>query len=775
MLEYSLDNLSGYSSPSDFPLIRLYQKVMLLGKLKNWLDFSKWIELDRLALASAIRTVAAALVPLIVLRLLGQPGFGLLMTLAGLNVSRTDPRGPYRTKAQVMATATIGVALTAFLATGLSTTGWWTALFMFGLAFGCAFAGGFGNTASIVTFAFIQIFVITVGLPGDGWAAAPVRLVACLAGGAWAMFLVLWVWPLRPEKPVKDAVAGYYQAISNFIGQICRATANNGSREELTKKQKASEDARTTAVDFLVKARASRQGASRLSQNLVALTTGAGELADTAVQLSQELETGTWQKYAGQVRPEIERILQELAEAAGHIAENIRNEAGETGLGKLDKAVSNFDETITRLRHTSPNLESDYPAMVELRNISNALSSMAAALGTAAEIAEDLGERSARTFSNYSLSRFKRRDLGELFNRIRDSFTINALIFRHALRMGVFMALGVLLYLALNPDHGYWITLTILVILKPDFGGTIERTYYRVLGTVVGGILGALLAATIHFDPLLYLLMAILGVLAFSQLPNNYGLFVILLTPFVILLIDLSQPGNWEIAGIRILNTLIGGIMALVATYLFLPGWQRRFLPEQLARTIEANRAYFRAVIDAYLGRAPDPAKLLKTREQAHIETVNAETAFQRLLAEPKRQQANVTPFYGLVTYNRHFLDSVTTMAAHLSDFSGQHQLAGLPEYAGWIDNNLKILEEAVRRGDNPGQPPALDENRQAIQAAMRKLSARRIAELKENRGHPATTARQAIFDFTTVARVLERLSQDVTMMYREQNQVSRG
>jgi hypothetical protein len=166
--------------------------------------------------------------------------------------------------------------------------------------------------------------------------------------------------------------------------------------------------------------------------------------------------------------------------------------------------------------------------------------------------------------------------------------------------------------------------------------------------------------------------------------------------------------------------------------------------------------------------------RLLKARENANIETANAETAFQLLLSEPKRQQANVPHFYALVTYNRHFLDSMTTMAAHLPQFSGQHRLAGLDNYVARIITILEQLEGSVRRGEHPGQPPALEDSVRAVQAAMRKLSSSRIAELKDNlAGPPDTSNRQAIFDFAAVTRVMERLSQDISMMFREQNQVN--
>ena len=40
---------------------------------------------------------------------------------------------------------------------------------------------------------------------------------------------------------------------------------------------------------------------------------------------------------------------------------------------------------------------------------------------------------------------------------------------RHALRFGAAMAIGVAIYrLAGFDDHGYWVPLTILFVLKPD-------------------------------------------------------------------------------------------------------------------------------------------------------------------------------------------------------------------------------------------------------------------------------------------------------------------
>jgi uncharacterized membrane protein YccC len=747
---------------------------MTFLKPNKWNDFSKLFRFDRLALSSAVRTVAAALVPLIIARLLGQGNFGLLMALAGLNVSRTDPGGPYRAKAQAMTLAILGVALSAFVATWASTAGWWAVPLVFVWGFAGGLAGGFGNTSAIVSFAFVQIFVITVGLPGGGPEAAPEHFLACLIGGLWAMVLSLWLWPLVPYRPIRESVADYYQAISKYIEEICRFSQDGKASEALTKNRSAAFEARHRATGFLISSRASRQGASRLSRNLLTLTVNGGELFDNALRLAHELEIATGHSQYEQVRPQVEKVSRELTAITARMSLLVRAGGGDMALENLEQAIAEFSDKVTGIRQQSVNLEADYASIVDFRNTVYAFENMAGIVRTATEIARDLEETAPPPRPAYSEIQFENRRFSKTLDTLRDNLTINSLIFRHALRLGLLTALAVTLYLALDLTHGYWITLTVVVILKPDFGGTFKRTYYRVIGTVVGGIVGAVLAATIHFDPLIYLLMAVLGVLAFAQLPSNYGLFVVLLTPFVILLIDLSQPGNWEVALIRILNTVVGGLLALAASYVFLPGWQRRFLPEQLGRTIGANRVYFGEVMAVYLGRELNPVRLLKARENANIETANAETAFQLLLSEPKRQQANVPHFYALVTYNRHFLDSMTTMAAHLPQFSGQHRLAGLDNYVARIITILEQLEGSVRRGEHPGQPPALEDSVRAVQAAMRKLSSSRIAELKDNlAGPPDTSNRQAIFDFAAVTRVMERLSQDISMMFREQNQVN--
>ena len=152
-----------------------------------------------------------------------------------------------------------------------------------------------------------------------------------------------------------------------------------------------------------------------------------------------------------------------------------------------------------------------------------------------------------------------------------EQLTPKSIIFRHALRLAVASAIAIAIYKFFKLEHGYWLIITVLVIVKPVFADTRKRAFERVLGSVAGGILAVIIAALFQNIVILDVLLILFSVLAFSHVRSNYGFYVLFLTPFVVLMIDTVIPGDWEIALVRILDTLIGGAIALFVTYLLRP------------------------------------------------------------------------------------------------------------------------------------------------------------------------------------------------------------
>lgn len=160
---------------------------------------------------------------------------------------------------------------------------------------------------------------------------------------------------------------------------------------------------------------------------------------------------------------------------------------------------------------------------------------------------------------------------GDPLARLRDELTWRSPVLQHALRFALVVGIATTCYEFLHLERGYWLIITTMVIMKPEFSDTHRRALERVLGSVVGGVLALLLAVAVRNLVALDLLLVLLSVLAYSQLSTHYGLYVVFLTPFVVLMINTASPGDWHVALVRIYDNVAGGALAWMIAYLLRP------------------------------------------------------------------------------------------------------------------------------------------------------------------------------------------------------------
>ena len=138
---------------------------------------------------------------------------------------------------------------------------------------------------------------------------------------------------------------------------------------------------------------------------------------------------------------------------------------------------------------------------------------------------------------------------------------------RHAVRFGVALGVGVAIYrISGFDDHGFWVPLTILFVLKPDPDQTAARIAMRAAGTVAGLLLATLLAELLGnalIETTVALTLA--AALSLALLAVEYALFTTAITVYVVLLADKLGAAPLEAAGERGLGTLLGILVAAVA------------------------------------------------------------------------------------------------------------------------------------------------------------------------------------------------------------------
>lgn len=111
----------------------------------------------------------------------------------------------------------------------------------------------------------------------------------------------------------------------------------------------------------------------------------------------------------------------------------------------------------------------------------------------------------------------------------------------------------------------YWVLLTLaILLLRSDISTALNFTVLRIIGTVVGALVGLIVISTFTSTAMLIPFFFIFGGLFFTLRGTNFGLGTLFITPFILVLLDLPDPGNAILAVERIYDTFIAGVIAVV-------------------------------------------------------------------------------------------------------------------------------------------------------------------------------------------------------------------
>src|SRR5258707_640240 len=184
--------------------------------------------------------------------------------------------------------------------------------------------------------------------------------------------------------------------------------------------------------------------------------------------------------------------------------------------------------------------------------------------------------------------------------------------------------------------YDHWLTITIVATMQPYFGITFTRALERVGGTLLGGVIAALLSLLVTTPLAIAAVMFPLAVIALAIRAVSFGLFMAALTPMIVLLVELGAPGTseWMIAGARALFTFAGGVVAVAGCYLLWPSWEPDRLTEEIRAAIDAHGRYAEAVL-SFLTETASAAEVDQARRAAGLASNNAEASISRALLEP--------------------------------------------------------------------------------------------------------------------------------------------
>jgi uncharacterized membrane protein YccC len=211
--------------------------------------------------------------------------------------------------------------------------------------------------------------------------------------------------------------------------------------------------------------------------------------------------------------------------------------------------------------------------------------------------------------------------------------------FRFSLRVAMAISVGLLSSEWLPwSSHGYWTALTIAVILKPTFSMTRQRRTDRLVGTLIGCVLTAVILRFVHSPAVLIGFLFVATAAGPTFLSIKYRYTAIAASVQALLLIGLTVPHFAGAIEERLFDTLLGTLIASFFSYV-LPNWEHQNLPELVDAVGAANRGYIDAAAELLLGRAADDARYRIERKRFMDALANLSAALGRMLDEPAAQQ----------------------------------------------------------------------------------------------------------------------------------------
>jgi uncharacterized membrane protein YccC len=252
-------------------------------------------------------------------------------------------------------------------------------------------------------------------------------------------------------------------------------------------------------------------------------------------------------------------------------------------------------------------------------------------------------------------------------------------------------------------SRGYWMVVAAATVLRPEFGATFTRGTERVLGTVLGVAIAGAIAVGLHpAGAITVLIVGLLGWAAYALFPASFAVGFAFITALVVFLLNAISPDTLATASARLLDTLVGGTIGLVA-YALWPTWARSTARQSLADLVQADRAYLAGVLSAIAeGRRADEQKMRRLARRARLVRTNAESAVGRSLSEPATRRIDARQAQAALGGLRRLISAAHVLRLDAQEDRQHPPHPGLTPLAADLDRQLAAIEQSLAAGAPP-------------------------------------------------------------------------
>lgn len=312
-----------------------------------------------------------------------------------------------------------------------------------------------------------------------------------------------------------------------------------------------------------------------------------------------------------------------------------------------------------------------------------------------------------------------------------ENMSFSSITFRHSLRLSLTILAGFIIGKLLPFQNVYWILLTIVVIMRPGYGLTKQRSFQRIFGTILGGFIAFAVLYFVRNNYILATLSVISMLLGYAYARTDYKIGATFVTIYVIFIYGMMTPNVTEVIQYRILDTLFGAGLAFLGNYLLWPSWEILNLHNYLIKSIEANRNYLKEINTFYNQKGEVTIAYKLSRKLAFIEIGNLMASFQRMKQEPKSKQKQMGKMYKLVVSNHTLLSSAASLGTYVQSHKTTEASEAFNIVANTVIRNLDLAIATLNKKQNVASLTTDEKLR--LDLSFSELKNIRAKELKNN------------------------------------------
>jgi uncharacterized membrane protein YccC len=686
----------------------------------------------------ALRNTSGVILPLIVGYALGMPRGGLAMASGALNTSYSDGSDPYAQRAKRMLASTTWCSVAVLLGALTGRHNIASVVIVLLWTFVAGMLVSLGTTAADVGVISTVMLVVYAAQPLTPVQALSSALLA-LGGGLLQTGLSVALWPVRRYSPERRALGTMLLALARAARVPVEAAKSPSATMESLQAQNAlaglSRDENAEAIRY-------RSLLSQAERVRVSLTV----LSRLRMRLTRE-SSG---------HPALEVIDRHLENAA-----KMLDDLGVSFLND-DKLADQKDRLVLsvalayQLRDDSAGKHGTFAAAVA----QNARVQMDALSGQLRAVV-DLTSRATPEGQAQFVKEEARQQLWLRFSGVlatlRANLNLQSAAFRHAVRLAACVAIGDAAGRMFESQRSYWIPMTIVLVLKPEFATTFSRGILRIAGTIAGLLLATVL---FHFLPI-HTVSEIALIAAFTFLmrwlgPANYGIFGVTVSALIVLLLAITGVSPKDVINARGVNTAIGGVLALAA-YAAWPTWESGQLPELFAKLLEAYRNSFHQITEAYRlkSRAADKERDHR-RQQARTARSNFETSLDRLGAEPGVKPEEMSRWNATLASSHRFAHALISMEAGVPQTEEAPPRREFLQFRDDVEKTLGLLAKALRgkRSAEKAFPDLREDHNRLVAAGEPRGARYALVNVEADRmTNSLDTLREQVLDWLRAAK----------------------